>query len=273
METPVQMDTAKLVSNLTAAGLKPIEIENTHHILVPPNYSHKELTDLVEKARYTPNRKKGTVNVSDVPSLLTYMAEQKCAGTGYVYADPDDRTITTVFNDHRAGPGWRDHRAVFKAVHTPEFLRWVAKDKQMFSQSEFAEFIEDNFADLAGDDAGLLLTVATTIAATTGINFASARRLDNGQTQLTYNESIDANAGVNGEMKIPQKFTLGLRIFKNGDGYAMTARLKYRLHSGSVKFFYELERPERAIEDAFKGYVDKVTADASKYTVLIGKAA
>ena len=51
----------------------------------------------------------------------------------------------------------------------------------------------------------------------------------------------------------------------------LTARLKYRLSAGGVKFWYELERPERAIEDAFAGYVNTVR-EKSDYTVLIGKA-
>ena len=37
---------------------------------------------------------------------------------------------------------------------------------------------------------------------------------------------IDAKAGADGALKIPQAFNLGLRIFKNGEGYKLTARLK-----------------------------------------------
>jgi hypothetical protein len=38
-----------------------------------------------------------------------------------------------------------------------------------------------------------------------------------------------------------------------------------------VKFWYELDRPERAIEDAFKGYIEQVKTE-SGYSVLIGQA-
>jgi hypothetical protein len=47
------------------------------------------------------------------------------------------------------------------------------------------------------------------------------------------------------------------------------ARLKYRLGAGKVKFWYELDRAENAIEDAFKAYVEQ--ARASGYQVLIGR--
>jgi uncharacterized protein YfdQ (DUF2303 family) len=271
MTDAINNATAQTITALTTAGFAPKTVEKTHHLVLPAQYQHIDVTALVEKAGGAPYRKKGTVVLGDVASLLSYCADQAAAAIGYIYADPDARSLTAIFNDAKCAPGWRDHRAVFKAELTPEAQRWIAKDGTQMSQSEFAEFIEDNFADLQGEDAQTLLTVATTIAASTGINFSSAKRLQDGQTQLVYNETINATAGADGALQIPKTFVLGLRLFKNGEGYKLTARLKYRLHSGSVKFWFELDRPENAIEDAFKGYVAQV-AEKSGYTVLIGKA-
>ena len=267
------IQTAEQLVSLTAAALAPVQVGAAHFVTVPEDYTHEDITSAVEKASPTPTRKRGTVVLGNVESLLAYCADQQATGTGYIYADPDARSICAVFNDqrHMGFAGWRDHRAVFNAEYTPEFKLWITNNKQQKGQTEFAEFIEDNLADLQGTDADLLLKVATTIQATSGINFASAKRLQDGQTQLIYNEVIDAKAGTDGALKIPQTFTLGMRIFKNGGGYKLTARLKYRLASGSVKFWYELERPERAVEDAFSGYVEMVR-EKSDYTVLIGKA-
>jgi uncharacterized protein YfdQ (DUF2303 family) len=273
--------TAQLIRDITTIGLEPKAIAGTTHLVVPPQFQHIDLTSKIEQAQFAPNRLRGTVALGSLESLLTYLADQHAQASGYVYADSEARTITAVFNDTKSGPGWRDHRAVFAAVLTPEAKRWLDKDGETFTQTEFAEFIEDNMADLHGDDAEKLLTVATTIAAATGINFSSAKRLQDGQTQLTYVETVNATAGAEGGLSIPKTFTLGLRLFKNGGGYKLTARLKYRLHSGAVKFWYELERPENAIEDAFTGYVEQVrnatvtTVEGPAplgYTVLIGKA-
>lgn len=270
---PEAMQIAEQLVGMTAAALIPNQAGDAWLINVPPGYRQDDITSLVEKASAAPFRKRTSVALGDVPSLLAYCDDQQEQANAYIYADPDARSITAVFNDQRAAgqPGWRDHRASFKAEFTPEFQLWLAQNKQAKSQTDFAEFIEDNLADLQGEDATLLLNVATTIQATSGINFASARRLQDGQTQLTYNEVVDAKAGADGALKIPQTFTLGLRIFKNGGGYKLTARLKYRLGGGSVKFWYELERPERAVEDAFTGYVSEVR-EKSGYTVLVGKA-
>lgn len=272
-DAPEALSIAEKLAANVAGALAPRTVGCAKLITLPDGYNIQDITAIVEAAQSYQNRPRGTVHLGDVPSLLAYCADQGAAEYGYLYADPDARTITAVFNDQRLPevPGWRDHRAHFAAVYTPEFSHWLKHNKQAMSQGDFAEFIEDNFADLQGTDAQTLLNVATTIQASTGISFSSARRLQDGQTQLTYNENIDAKAGADGALKIPQTFTLGLRIFKNGAGYKLTARLKYRMASGSVKFWYELERPERAVEDAFAGYVEQVLT-ASGYVVLIGKA-
>lgn len=254
---------------LAAVANEPHNIDGHHYLITPPGYTAKDITDLVEKAQPVPSRKRGHVHLKDVPSLLAYCADQAMPDRAYIYANPDARTITAIFNDHRyAEAGWRDHRAEFKAEYTPEFINWMTKNKVAMTQTEFAEFVEDNLVDLAGDSAKLL-DVATTLQAKTDINFSSAKHLQNGQVQLAYTETINASAGVNGALEIPKLFTLGLRIFKNGDGYKMQARLKYRLHSGGVKFWYELDRPERSVEDAFAGYTQQIR-EQSGYQVLIG---
>ena len=245
------------------------------HTIVPKDFKLEDISAAVEKMHPTPRRKRGTVQLKDVVSLIHYCGDQTTAGGdagAYIYADPDSRKIVAVFNDLGSDqPGWRDHRAEFKAEFTPEFSKWLGKDKVQFTQTEFAEFIEDNFADITEPAAQAMLEMATTIQAKTDINFSSAKRLQNGQVQLGYTETIDARAGANGAMEIPKEFALGLRIFKNGEGYKQRARLKYRLHSGAIKFWYELDRVERTIEDAFAGYIDQVR-EQSGYTVLLGVA-
>ena len=246
------------------------------HAIVPKDFALQDISKAVEAMQATPRRKRGTVQLKSLDSLLAYCTDQDeaddpASNHGYIYADPDTRRITAVFNDQRSNEGWRDHRAEFKAEYTPEFSKWVSNDKKQFTQSEFAEFIEDNLVDITEPAAQALLDVATTIQAKTDINFSSAKRLQNGQVQLQYTENIDARAGANGALEIPKEFALGLRIFKNGEGYKIKARLKYRLHSGTIKFWYELDRVERAIEDAFGGYVD-IAREKSGYVVLLGVA-
>lgn len=273
MSNETELTTADLIAELKAAALAPVTIDGVTHLVLPGGYAAVDITKTIRNAQLVPDRKRGSVVVKDVDSLLSFAADQAAQSIGYIYADPDSTTITAVFNDNKQGTGWRDFRAVFKAEQTPEFQRWIfnngaAKAK---TQTEFAEFIEDNIADIHGDAAQALLDAATTIQASTSINFSSAKRLQDGRTQLAYTEEIDAKAGQGGALEIPKVFPLGLRVFKNGAGYMLNARLKYRLGTGSVKFWYELDRPERVIESAFADYVAAVR-EKSGYTVLIGAA-
>lgn len=263
---------ATALTALAGAAVQPVKVGEHQFVMVPKDVKREDITEAVEKALPTPLRKRGTLALKDLASFVEYCKEQASNDKGYIYADPDARTFTAVFNDHRLAEiaGWRDHRATYKAEFTPEFQKWLGNDKQHKNQMAFAEFIEDNFVDIAGNDAQLMLDVATTIQAKTDITFSSSKRLENGQAQLTYNEVINAQAGANGALTIPKTFSLGVRLFKNGAGYLLKARLKYRLAQGGVTFWYELDRPEKAIEDAFAGYIQQVRETAGGYTVLLG---
>jgi uncharacterized protein YfdQ (DUF2303 family) len=273
--TPEPLQLAETLTNALAATMAPREVGNALVMALPDSYQLHDLTETRDKAWHYASRKKHEAVLLDLASFITYAKDQAKAEEGYIYANPDARRFTAVFNDYRDTdlPGWRDHRATYSAAFTPEFTKWLENNGsgRAKDQNAFAEFIEDNFADITPPFAQQLLDVATTIQAKTDINFSSAKRLDNGQVQLGYTEVIDAKAGADGALTIPREFTLGLRLFKNGGGYALKARLKYRLGGGNVKFWYELDRPERAIEDAFKGYIEQVKTE-SGYSVLIGQA-
>lgn len=273
-DTPELFNIAEHLMNQAAAALRPETVGHAYFVNVPPGYRHEDVTLQVRKAAPAPHRKQGVIELASVESFIIFCKEQECEKTGYIYASHDTRTMTAVFNDNRSlDAGWRDHQAKFQAKFTPEFQRWLDNNgySRAKNQSEFAEFIEDNLADITEPAAQQLLEVATTIQAKTDINFSSAKRLHDGQVQLGYTESINASAGANGALQIPKEFALGLRIFRNGDGYKLRARLKYRLASGQVKFWYELDRPERAVEDAFTGYINAV-GERSGYVVLLGNA-
>lgn len=247
------------------------KIEGTTHLIVPEKFDHFDITEVIEKAQDAPTRKRGTVQLRDLDSFLMYAGHQGMDHCGYIYADPEARTLTAVFNDQKDlnATGWRDFRAVYAAELSRELATWLAHNKKPMEQEEFAVFLEDNIADVVEPTGDTMLAIALTMQAKTEVNFSSSKRLDNGQVQLSYVETTEARAGA-GSMEIPREFRIGLRLFKNGDGYSIKARLKYRLGAGKVKFWYELDRPENAIEDAFKAYVEK--ARESDYTVLIGKA-
>lgn len=259
------------IGALALAASAVQEIDGTTHLVLPQEYKHIDLTAAIEKAGAEPRRKTGVVQLGDLASFNAFVGDQGTPESTYIYADPDARTLTAVLNDHEGGggpAGWRDQRAVYTAELSREFATWMKGNKQPMEQESFAIFLEDNIADVCEPSGETLLAIALTLQAKTEVNFSSARRLDNGQVQFTYTENIEARAGT-GLVEIPREFTIGLRLFKNGEGYKVRARLKYRLSAGKAKFWYELDRPENAIEDAFQEYVSH--ARENGFTILIGK--
>lgn len=259
------------IGALTIAATAHQHIDGLDILVLPEGHHHVDLTAAVEKAGLAPRRKTGTVQLSEIGSFNVLVADQGESEKVYIYADPEARTLTAVLNDHVKEDdeaGWRDHRAVFKADLSREFETWRRNDRQPMDQEAFAIFLEDNIADVVEPSGEALLQVALTLQAKSEVSFTSHKRLDNGQIQFAYSETIDARAGA-GLIEIPREFTLGVRLFKNGDGYKVRARLKYRLAAGKIKFWYELDRAENAIEDAFQDYVNQ--ARENGFTVLFGK--
>ncbi|MDC8756230.1 DUF2303 family protein [Janthinobacterium fluminis] len=260
------------VGALTLAASAIQEENGSYHLVVPDGFTHIDITKAVQAAAEAPVRKAGTVTLSSVESFVEYVKDQGVATRCYIYADPDARTLTAVLNENEASspePGWRDFRAVFKLELSREFANWMGGNGKQMEQEAFAIFLEDNIADIAEPSGEVLMAVALTLQAKTEVNFSGHRRLDNGQVQLAYSEAVSASAGGDSSIEIPREFALGLRLFKQGQGYKIKARLKYRLAGGKVKFWYELDRAENAVEDAFADYV--AVARESGFTVLIGK--
>ncbi|UGQ45103.1 DUF2303 family protein [Massilia endophytica] len=263
----------QMITRQAAAETRFRSLEGTYHFVVPEGYKHIDLTGIVEKAAPHPRRKAGTVTLGDLDSFITYVSDQGDPMTTRVYADVETRTLTAVLNDHSDyaednSAGWRDYRAVYQAELSREFSNWLSHNQKPMEQEAFAIFLEDNIADIQEPSGDTLLKVALTLQATTEVNFSSSKRLDNGQVQFQYTEATEARAG-GGLLEIPREFSIGLRLFKGGEGFKIKARLKYRLGGGKLKFWYELDRPLNAVEAAFKEYVDQ--ARSGPYALVIGK--
>lgn len=251
-------ETINQLQKLFGAALDVRDIEGTKHVVVPMGWTHFDLTEKVRSAQAAPHRSKGDVQLGDLTSFVSFC---KLLGAGKdwpharVYASPKNRTLACFFNDHGATqPGWRDFAARYTVALSREFNTWISQNGKPLEQTAFAEFVEENHADIVEPSGDVLMRIATTLQAKTDVEFRSSKRLDNGQVQLTYVETIDARAG-DGSLEIPREFAIGVRLFENGEGYKVKARLKYRLHAGAVKFWFELDRPEKAIEDAFATYI------------------
>jgi uncharacterized protein YfdQ (DUF2303 family) len=225
----------------------------------------------LERYADTPRRKRGSVLLDDTAALIAYVNKHEEDTGTELFASIDEGRIWAVLNGHgNTTTGWGDHRAVLKLRPTPAWLRWTEyRNGHLMAQTAFAEHIEESLPEIVEPPAADMLELAQSFQAQTSVSFRSARRLTSGETQLRYEEQTDAKAGAQGELTIPQTFTLALVPWEGCDAYRLTARLRYRIGGGNLQLGYVLDRPEDVKRAAFAD-ITATLAEETGYTPMAG---
>lgn len=250
------------------------EVHGTPVVILPEGFKVAELASLLP----VPARKRGTAVLNDAESFVAVVIDQKTAETR-IFSTINPPTFTAVFNHNAATAGWGDHKAQYNAPLAPEWLAWTAMDGKKVGQVDLAQFIENNLVDVvfidktaegtpAGEvgspDGSTLLEVCRTLEAKKKVDFKSAIRLADGSTQFTYDEDVQGSARQ-GQLAVPEQFSLGIPVFENGAKYRADVRLRYRIQDGgNLIMWLELIRPQKIIEDAVK----QLRADIAAQTEL-----
>lgn len=249
---------AALAAGLALAEVR--EIEGVPAVVLPPGCK----VELFEQLLNSPVRIRKHLILSTAISFIDYW--QKFAGdNSMIFADLERNQFQAVFDYHLIDePGHCDHTATLKLKHSKEWQTWLAANEKQFKQTDFAEFIEQNLPDIHEPIGAELLEVVRTLKANKKLAFKSGVTLSNGQVQFEYNETIDGQAGPKGELRIPEQFVLGLRVFHGEEPYRVTALLRWRIQDGgALTFFFSILRPERIIEDAFETVRQKLVTGCS----------
>ncbi|WP_262094952.1 YfdQ family protein [Acinetobacter baumannii] len=139
---------------------------------------------------------------------------------------------------------------------TVEFKKIENSSGQKFLQQDFALFLEDIMPYIAEPVATELYEIVQTLSANTKIDFKSGVRTNNGEVTLTYNETIEATAGREGKLTIPENIKFGIQIHRGGEHYALPARFRYRITNGTITFWYDLDQLEKAIEKSMADTIE-----------------
>lgn len=215
---------------------------------------------------FPPDGFAGTAEVHDAESFLKMWAEHQCPWSR-VYAEmlPAVR-FTAVFDEHdqasdpESFPRWREHRCVYTPKHSPEWNTWKAQDRKPFGgNTEFALWLEDNLPDISEPAADQLLQIVHTFRVDEGLAWQNQVNLHNGHTDLTYRRVVDGQASDQGgwRLEIPQQFKISIPVFQGLEAtvYDIDARFRYRVRERSLAIWYELVRPHKVLELAFRDLV------------------
>ena len=261
------------VEHIEQMARKPFVLNESEHgflAAVPDGYSLERRTDHLDR----PGRKTGTTTLHDVDSFIAQVKRHGGEFACVVYVDADYAKqcvqAVAVFNDHAdAYPGWRDHRAVFTPRFTEEWKRWTEQTGKAMTQAEFGFFLEANLGDIAEPAGAQVLEFVLTLQETRKVKYGSSVNLANGMVQLEFTEEGDS--ATKGKLEVFRKFTLGLRPFAGGDAYSVEALLRYRIdrNSGEIKFWFDLQRADRVLEDACRATVELIR-DKAGVPLLFG---
>lgn len=228
-------------------------------VIIPEGYAVHDIEQLFP----SPQRKRGSRNFKDVGSFIRWIAEHQTEAT-HVFGDKLKPSFKAVFNDNAATPGWGDFIASYACPLSTEWKKWSGHDGKVMTQADFAKFIEDNSLDCRLPASADMIEISRSLEAKKKVNFASAIRLSDGQTQFTYEEDIQGTASK-GRLSVPETFEIAIPVLEGGDLYALSCRLRYRIADGKLVMWFDLERPHKILEAA----ANQVWADIEKGTGLV----
>jgi len=272
------LSNAQIVLDAGAASVQPVM---THggipFVAIPDGYKVHDLETLLP----VPTRKRTEVTTTDTDSFIFYTKKHGIEDVTVIYADIDAQAsrfhLTGILNDHGTEAGatnWRDHRCTFAPAQAVEWQRWMGKNKQLFNQTDFATWLEDNLPDIAAVD-GMpsgadILQMALGFEANADKRLRSKINLQSGGVQFEFVEDEDKDTRT--RMQVFERFTLGLPVFDGStSAYPLQARLKYREKEGRVTFWYELIRPDRVFKTAVADELARIK-EATGYPVVSGKS-
>jgi uncharacterized protein YfdQ (DUF2303 family) len=243
------------------------------YAVIPIGYSIEELP-----TQHKPSRPTSTVKLRDAASFSKYVSDHKRRETR-IYAIIEPPRFLAVMDDHLDdtivgtldidnGANWREFRALFDIPFSREFKLWSQKHKIKMSQLEFAEFLQDNLPDVSTPDGATLLEMALNFEASSSGSFVATQRLKDGSTNLEFRAENQAS----GTVQLPNEITLLIPIFENESATELQARLRYRVPTtadGKFTIWYELVRPHKAIEQAFRNTWTAI-ATATQAPILLG---
>lgn len=279
IDAPCAVDIIVKIAREAERNAKPQEISvGARRYLIYPDKTIKSLEELGD----APARPRAVVNLFEAGSFIDYVRRFMVAGHTRLFGvyNLSESSFSAIIDYHgdtqsKIPAGFGDHQVKLALVKTPEWSAWLEQNKKAMSQSQFAEFIEDNMADIVAPDPATLLDVAQLLQGKKTVQFKSGRNLRNGAIQFEYSESIETTGGAqrrDDSMQVPAEFTLQLVPFGGDVGVEVKARLRYRIaNNGELSFHYILDRPHKVIETAFIRTREKIEQETG-LNVLIGSA-
>lgn len=241
-----------------------------------------------DERRTAPERRAGTAKFTTIESFIEHV-NRFSDPDSVVFADDDPKapSLTAVLDYHRAtaegAPRFGKHRSTYGFPFSEQWKAWVIGAPVGINQARFAEFIEKNIADVvtpavangemvksvlgAPASPQKLLEVARGLQLNVRQNVVNAVTTSSGEVSLTFDTKHEGAKG--GEVSVPTTFAVVIPVFKGGQPYEVTMRLRYRLDGALIVWTIEPFQADIVFEDALKEALAKVKEE-TKLPLLCG---
>lgn len=256
-------------------GALPIDVPI---VVVPNDYRVESLAHLIPER---PAGIRAKVELVDLDSFIDYILEHK-GPTSRVFANVLREPFALVcaldyhggnnLADAKQRPEFVTHTCCLTFTPTDAWREWKQHNGEWMQQDAFAQFVEERQPDVMEPKGADMLELARSIEATRDVGFKRRLRLDNGDVSFAFDDKTEATAGMNGQLRIPEKMVLQFPMFLGMPLQNIDCRFRYRLDAGHLMLAYEVVRIRelqlKAIRDALDIVVDRteLTAFLGSYT-------
>lgn len=231
--------------------------------------THKDIILHDQTAKWNERAKRefvGPVNPAGMITCLTIESFMMAVNDNAdkrtaIFADADGGKISAVFDflekggltaaDAKEDPrerGWCQFGAIISFHDSRKLQEWQ-KVEAWTPQLEFAQFLEEHVDDVLEPLGQDLLAIATDLEASSQGGYKGKVNLSNDNVSLAYQNEVETT------VSIPKTIVLGIPLFEHGDRYRLTARLRFTVAGGNVKFRLHFTNLADAQEHEFEKIV------------------
>lgn len=238
------------------------------------------LGSTIDAHRQEPARRQGTAKANTLKSFidLTQRFKDERSAIFAATAWPQPHLLAVLNYNTSEAPHWGNHRIRYEFPLTEEFNAWVKMNGEAMDQGDFAAFVEEHAAELAAPFAGEVteyealfkerfatpsdvLALSRHLEVFVGAKAKQGVRLQTGERTIEFSEEHQNAKGE--KVEIPGVFMVSVAAFLSGDLVRIPARLRYRITSGGIKWFYQLYRWEFWLRTAVQQALHKAGTECA----------
>lgn len=296
----VQESEARAVADVVSSLHAPVTISvpfsdgGAQLLSVPKGMVLHDMKPFEDARRAAPERRKGTVRVTTLPSFIDIVDRYKdCASAIFAIDSPGQPALLAVFDYNTPvgmdiertaalrgadGPRFGDHRAHYTFPLSDEWKAWTALGARALTQADLAAWLEEHILDVLEPESvpegaaslaanlrlplassTLLMSAARDLTVFVDCKVRSAVNLSTGERHVSYEEAHGDGAG--GAVKVPGAFCIAIPVLRGGPKYTMIVRLRYELSKAVITWRAILHRPDAVLQDAFNESVATVESE------------